>query len=144
MGDYWPEVGDKVRVVMEGEVHYTYPEAFTFGDEKGDRTFVTRSSARVVSVKKLEPDAAHPVGLTLSEDGNLLNWLGENYVRQPVVESVVTFKPGQLLRGLESSLYYTLMPDGYLVWGSDGQGFWQPGDLERRFTSRDFELVELK
>ena len=34
----------------------------------------------------MEEDGGFPNGLTLSEDGDILNWRGENYVRQGVAE----------------------------------------------------------
>jgi hypothetical protein len=32
-----------------------------------------------------------PVGLTVSEDGKLLNWRGENYVKQSTLESIILY-----------------------------------------------------
>jgi len=42
---------------------------------------VTVEQAIAVTVGERNPDGL-PIGLTISNDGNLLNWIGENYVRQ--------------------------------------------------------------
>jgi len=44
-------------------------------------THLTPKQAIAVTVGERNPDGL-PIGLTISNDGNLLNWMGENYVRQ--------------------------------------------------------------
>jgi hypothetical protein len=42
---------------------------------------VTPEQAIAATVGERNPDGL-PIGLTISNDGNLLNWMGENYMRQ--------------------------------------------------------------
>lgn len=95
---YKPENGDRVRVVYEGVVGDADTLGFLIREKGKDTVPFLFADAGLVSVKKIEPDPVLPDGLTISEDGNLLNWQGENYTRQPVDEPAKVFKPGDVVR----------------------------------------------
>jgi len=67
---YW-ECGDVVARFSEKADAGTLLEAWDVSPEQ----------AIAATVGERNPDGL-PIGLTISNDGNLLNWMGENYVRQ--------------------------------------------------------------
>lgn len=149
---YKPVKGDRVRVLVEGEVEWV--------SESGSGNFeigsghhyidVKHDKGEVVSIEKIEPGAVLPDGLTISEDGSHLNWLGENYVRQQVEEPVEVFKPGDRVRSLAGGAEYTLADLGYISHGSERTGkrgrwmaYTNSATQESHWTSRDYERVNL-
>lgn len=49
---------------------------------------VYRMREIIAAHQPAEPERTLPAGLTISEDGQLLNWLGENYVIQPATDAI--------------------------------------------------------
>lgn len=150
MGEkYSPKVGDRVRVVLEGEVAQVYSDG-DFGIELVEHYRTDFPHEADISVEKIEPGAILPDGLTISEDGSHLNWLGENYVRQQVEEPVEVFKPGDRVRSLAGGAEYTLADLGYISHGSERTGkrgrwmaYTNSATQESHWTSRDYERVNL-
>ena len=122
-----------------GEVDDSQARAFRIG--VGDRfaNRIGQNSPHVVSIEKVESTPVLPDGLTVSEDGSLLNWLGENYVRQHV-----TFQPGDTVRRKDLGLIYSIGEGGYY---SHGKRKWftheHTGTSSDYFTSERFEKISL-
>lgn len=113
MGDYKPQVGDHVRVVLEGEVTSTpnYCPDFKLTDGNGGEQWVQPQFAVTASVEKIEPP-------------------------------VEVFEVGARIRRVWFGPYYevTIGNDGYLH-HQGGRAEWRNGAT--RFTSKHYERVTL-
>lgn len=83
MSDYKPQKGDRVRVVVEGEITGTYREGqcFNIGHSPGGM-YVTPHTEHVVSVEKLEPpvEVFGPGDIVRPKDiGHIVYMLGRNH-----------------------------------------------------------------
>lgn len=86
---YQPQNGDRVRVVLEGEVFLTFPSGvFRIGIEDTNNT-IHPTDAHVVSVEKVTPPLPTTPG------------------------SVITFAPGAAIAGM----FYVLQPGDYWTCG---------------------------
>ena len=85
MSDYTPVKGDRVRVVLEGEVNYVEPSVGSYFDlDTGDTTTIYPRSAATKSVEKLDP-------------------------------AVEVFKPGDVVRAKSYGDVFTLGKEGYIA-----------------------------
>lgn len=115
--DYKPRTGDRVRVVLEGEANGVGSSGFVIG-ESYDDNFIAFGAKHVVSIEKIEPP-------------------------------VTVFKPGQTVRLRSRSglppLTYSIGNGGY--YSHHGKKWFTHEEArthEGYFTSRQYELVELK
>lgn len=113
---YKPVKGDRVRVVLEGEVDSTFANGdFDLGRSIGWTNSIRPTDETVVSIEKIEPP-------------------------------VEVFKPGDVVRSKANpGLLYSIGRDGYLSHSLHEFFGWYPTGATHReaFTSRYYEKVSL-
>lgn len=117
MTAYKPQVGDRVRVVLEGEVSATGTGWFNLGGYVLDgksATSIWPTRERTVSVEKIAPP-------------------------------VEVFGPGDVVRSKREGSYWQILDDGYVRLGTfePGRSYAAVCSVGSRFTSADFERVSL-
>src|SRR5690348_2997757 len=118
MGDYKPKKGDRVRVVLEGEVYHVTEGRFGVSDDPSDGrgNIIYPDKGHAVSIEKIEPP-------------------------------VEVFGPGDVVRPRNESyrhLIYLLGANGYsFIDTAPGGHVFHKRDTARKFTSATYEKVDL-